>query len=73
MTIMKHVNSNPRIIRTVDNTTYHFDPKNGISLCEVDEKHVAELLTAKGGCCNNRVLLFSVASEAAITRHNKGA
>jgi len=68
---LKHINSNPRIVRCNDNTIYHFMPANGISLCYVDEKHVDELLLLKGGCCGNRHLLFSRASEAVIARYEK--
>ena len=65
---MKHYNSNPRIIRCNDNTIYQFEPKRQISLAYVDERHVAELLTAMGGCCGNRRLLFSRATDDDIRK-----
>ena len=68
---LKHYNSNPRIVRCTDNTIYHFEPKNQISMAMVKEEHVPQLLALMGGCCGNRRLLFTQASEADVARHQR--
>ena len=45
---------------------YVFLSKHDVSLCQVQEQHVAELFMKKCGCCGSEFSCFTYASDADI-------
>lgn len=53
-----------------DDKPYVFLSKHDISLCQVEDNHVAELLLKRCGCCGSEFSCFTLASQAEIDLWN---
>lgn len=53
-----------------NDVVYVFLSKNNISLCQVNENHVAELLLKRCGCCGSEFSCFAFASQEEINMWN---
>ena len=68
MRYLKFKGKNRLYVQTGDGTEYASGPRNNICLVEVQDNHVAELLLKMCGCCDNKYVCFSVATEVEIAR-----
>jgi len=65
---IKHRNANQKRVMMRDKTNYVFVPHANIALAWVNDLHVNEVLSIKGGCCGGKKPIFFMANESDIRR-----
>ena len=70
---LQHYNSNPKMVKTADGTTYNFVPQHNVSLAWVSPEHVDEMMSKQQKiCCGKHTKLCFIASQTNVNIWNTG-